>query len=129
MSFEEREYLRAELAREDFESGRGDSPGLRAEIIERAKHAGAQVLLCGMETPPLHGLRYSFDFHEIYPTLADEQQIDLVPFLLAGVIGNPSLNLPDGIHPNAAGARRIADNIWAHLSPMLSAQTAGLRNW
>lgn len=99
------------------------------EMIIRAKAAGARVLLCGMETPPLHGLQYSFDFHEIYPSLAAEHDVELVPFLLSGVIGNPSMNLEDGIHPNAAGARRIADNVWAQLSPMLSAQTTGdLRN-
>ena len=97
------------------------------EIIIRAREAGARVLLCGMETPPLHGLRYSLDFHEIYPSLADEQDVELVPFLLAGVIGNPSMNLADGIHPNAAGARRIADNVWAHLAPMLSEETTALR--
>lgn len=98
------------------------------ETIIRAREAGARVLLCGMETPPLHGLRYSVDFHEIYPSLADEQDVELVPFLLAGVIGNPSMNLADGIHPNAAGARRIADNVWIWLSPMLSAQTTALRS-
>jgi acyl-CoA thioesterase-1 len=95
------------------------------EMIVRAKEARVRVLLCGMETPPLHGLQYSFDFHEIYPSLAEEQDLELVPFLLAGVFGNPSMNLADGIHPNAAGARRIADNVWVHLSPMLSASAAG----
>ena len=89
------------------------------EIIDRARRAGARVLLCGMETPPLRGLQYSFDFHEIYPALASEFNIPVVPFLLLGVIGNPSMNLEDGIHPNAAGARRIADNVWTYLSPML----------
>jgi acyl-CoA thioesterase-1 len=98
------------------------------EIIIRAKASGARVLLCGMETPPLHGLPYSFEFHEIYPSLADDHDVALVPFLLTGVIGNPSMNLPDGIHPNAAGARRIADNIWVHLSPMVRALTSRIRN-
>ena len=89
------------------------------DIIVRAKGEGVRVLLCGMETPPLHGIQYSFDFHEIYPSLAAEHDIPLVPFLLAGVIGNPSMNLPDGIHPNATGARRIADNVWAQLLGLL----------
>jgi len=89
------------------------------DIIVRAKGEGVRVLLCGMETPPLHGIQYSFDFHEIYPSLAAEHDIPLVPFLLAGVIGNPSMNQPDGIHPNSAGARRIADNVWAQLLALI----------
>jgi acyl-CoA thioesterase-1 len=96
------------------------------EIIVRAKAEGVRVLLCGMETPPLHGIQYSFDFHEIYPALATKHNMPLVPFLLAGVIGNPSMNQPDGIHPNAAGARRIADNVWAHLLPLLQSTPPSL---
>jgi acyl-CoA thioesterase-1 len=88
-------------------------------IIDRAKQQGARVLLCGMETPPTHGFDYSMAFHSLYPQLAQQYKVSLMPFLLAGVIGRPDLNLEDGFHPNAAGARRIAENMWPYLEPLL----------
>jgi acyl-CoA thioesterase-1 len=90
-----------------------------ATIIERAQSRGVRVLLCGMETPPLHSWDYSVEFHRIYPRLAARFSVPLVPFLLAGVALNPDLNGSDGIHPNAAGAQRIADTVWPYLEPLL----------
>lgn len=90
-------------------------------IIERAQSRGIRVLLCGIETPPVRGLDYSRDFHRVFPDLAARYQIALMPFLLEGVVGDPALNLPDRIHPNAAGYRRIAANLWPYLEPMLRA--------
>jgi acyl-CoA thioesterase-1 len=91
-----------------------------AGIIERAQSRGVKVLLCGMEAAPLHGLGYSIDFHQIFPRLAAKYGTPLVPFLLAEVVFNPELNAGDGVHPNAAGARRIAETIWPYLVPMVS---------
>jgi acyl-CoA thioesterase-1 len=88
-------------------------------IIERAKGRQIKVLLCGMETLPNGGFDYALDFHHIYPDLAQRYTIPLMPFLLVDVIGRPELNLPDGWHPNAAGARVIARNIWPYLEPLL----------
>jgi len=90
-------------------------------IIERAQGRGIRVLLCGMETLPTHGLDYSLDFHRVFPDLAARYQVALMPFLLEGVLGDPALNQPDRIHPNAAGYRRIAANIWPYLEPILRA--------
>ncbi|HVL69544.1 MAG TPA: arylesterase [Vicinamibacterales bacterium] len=89
------------------------------QIIERARGRGIRMLLCGMETPPHHGWQYTIDFHRIFPGLASEYGIPLMPFLLTGVVGNPDLNLPDGVHPNAAGMRAIADAMWPYLEPLL----------
>jgi acyl-CoA thioesterase-1 len=72
-----------------------------------------------METPPTHGFQYSLAFHGIFPRLAARYDIPLVPFLLAGVALNPDLNTSDGIHPNAAGASRIADTVWPYLADMI----------
>ena len=89
------------------------------EIIRTSTSHGVRVLLCGMETPPFRGWDYSLAFHAIYPDLAAAYDLPLVPFLLAGVFGNFDLNQPDMIHPNAAGAQRIADTVWPFLEPMV----------
>jgi acyl-CoA thioesterase-1 len=96
-------------------------------IIERAQQRGLRVLLCGMETPPTHGWEYTLAFHNLFPRLASRYQVPLVPFLLVGVALNPDMNGPDGVHPNAAGARQIADTVWPYLSPLVgqAATTTG----
>jgi acyl-CoA thioesterase I len=88
-------------------------------IIERAQERNIRVLLCGMETPPLHGLRYSLAFHQLFPRVAVKYDVPLVPFLLSGVVLDPDLNGNDGIHPNAAGARQIAETVWPYLEPLV----------
>jgi acyl-CoA thioesterase I len=90
-----------------------------SEIVRRGQQRAARVLLCGMETPPAHGLSYSIAFHSIFPRVAAAFDVPLVPFLLEGVALVPSLNLPDLVHPNAAGARRIAETVWPYLEPLL----------
>jgi acyl-CoA thioesterase-1 len=90
-----------------------------ATIVEAAQVRGIAVVLCGMETPPLRGLAYALAFHEVFPRLARRYNVPLVPFLLTGVALVPAMNGPDGVHPNAAGARRVADNVWVYLEPLL----------
>jgi acyl-CoA thioesterase-1 len=89
-----------------------------AFMIERAQARGVDVLLCGMETPP-RDLLYAVGFHHLFPRLASRYRISLVPFLLSGVVLNPDFNGDDLIHPNRAGAERIADTVWTYLEPML----------
>jgi acyl-CoA thioesterase I len=88
-------------------------------IVNRGRQRSVRILLCGMETPPTHGFQYSLDFHLIYPDLARTYSLPLMPFLLIGVVGHQDLNLPDGFHPNAAGAAVIASNMWPYLEPLL----------
>ena len=88
-------------------------------IVATAQQHNTRVLLCGMETPPTHGLDYSLTFHFVFPRVASARGVPLVPFLLAGVALVPDLTL-DGVHPNAAGAQRIADTVWPYLEPLLS---------
>jgi acyl-CoA thioesterase-1 len=90
-----------------------------SEIVRRTQQRSVRVLLCGMETPPTHGLSYSIAFHSVFPRVAAAFGVPLVPFLLEGVALVPSLNLPDLVHPNAAGARRIAETVWPYLQPLL----------
>ena len=88
-------------------------------IIDRAQSRGVKVLLCGMETPPVHGWQYTVDFHRIFPDLAAKHSVPLMPFLLWGVAGDPEYNLGDRVHPNAAGMRVIANTMWPYLEPLL----------
>lgn len=88
-------------------------------MIERAQARGIRVLLCGMETPPFNGWDYTVDFHRLFPRLAQKYNVALVPFLLEGVALNPDMNGDDEIHPNAAGAKRIAETVWPYLEPLV----------
>jgi acyl-CoA thioesterase-1 len=93
-----------------------------SEIITRAKQRGIDVILTGMEAPPNYGAAYTSEFRQAYRDLAAEHDIVFVPFYLEGVAGNPSLNIADGIHPNAAGSRIIERTVWQALEPMLEKQ-------
>jgi acyl-CoA thioesterase I len=90
-----------------------------AQIIERAQARRVRVILAGMEAPPNYGRDYIVAFHEVYPALAREYNVALLPFLLEGVAGSQNLNQPDGIHPSAEGARIVADHVWVVLKPVL----------
>jgi len=91
-----------------------------AAIITRAQARGIGVILAGMEAPPNYGREYSVAFHQVYPALAKEYHVGLVPFLLDGVAGKDALNQADGIHPSAAGAQIVADNVWKVLKPVVT---------
>lgn len=97
------------------------------QMIEAAQARGARVLLAGMEALPLFGWQYTLDFHRVFPELAAKYRLPLVPFLLNGVLGNPDLMSSDGIHPNAAGAKVMAANIWPYLHPLAQELAASQR--
>jgi acyl-CoA thioesterase I len=80
-------------------------------IVERVKATGAVPLLCAMKTFPNFGPHYALGFQRIYKRVAAEQKVPLAPFFLEGVAGAPSMNLSDGVHPNALGHRRMAENL------------------
>ena len=95
-----------------------------AEMIEKAQQRGVRVLLCGMEALPIYGWDYSVAFHNAYRELAKRYDVTLVPFILMNVIGDPALMQTDHAHPNAAGARAIADNIWPYLETIVQKDAA-----
>ncbi len=72
-----------------------------------------------MQMPPNMGEDYTRAFRELFPELARRNQAALIPFLLAGVGGDPNLNQDDRIHPNAEGHRIVAENVWKILRPVL----------
>jgi acyl-CoA thioesterase-1 len=104
---------------------RGLSPdSLRGNIqaiIDRAKQLQPQpsLVLIGMRVPLNYGRTYSAQFQAVYRGLAEANHAALVPFLLQGVGGIPSLNQADGIHPTAAGQRIMAETVWKVLEPVL----------
>ena len=91
---------------------------LRA-ILDRAKQDGIRVVLAGMQLPENYGAVYQEAFRSLFPRLAREYKLPFLPFLLEGVALRPELNQGDGIHPNAAGAARVADSAWKVLEPEL----------
>jgi acyl-CoA thioesterase-1 len=72
-----------------------------------------------MELPPLNAFSYGRQFRETFANVADDLDVPLVPFLLDGVALNARMNGADSIHPNAEGARRIAETVWPYLTPLL----------
>lgn len=88
-------------------------------MIERAQARNIKVLLCGMIVPPRYGWNYTVAFHGLFPRLATKYNVPLVPFLLDGVALQANMNMQDGIHPNAAGAERIADTVWPYLQQLV----------
>jgi acyl-CoA thioesterase I len=97
-------------------------PDLRdnlATMIDAAQHAGAKVLLLGIELPVNYGPRYRDGLRTIYADLAQEKHVALVPFLLEGVALNPALMQEDGLHPVAAGEPIVLDTVWPQLKSLL----------
>ena len=95
-------------------------------IVARIRKAqpGAKILLGVMEAPPNFGARYTSSFREAYASVAKAEGLTLMPFLLDQVAGHPELNQEDGVHPNLAGERIVADNVWRVLRPVLDSLSA-----
>jgi acyl-CoA thioesterase-1 len=91
-----------------------------SQIIATAQSRHIAVMLCAMEALPIHGWDYTVAFHQAYGELATKFDIPLVPFVLRNMIGNAEMMQPDLVHPNAAGARAIADIIWPYLKPLVT---------
>ncbi len=90
-----------------------------AEMARLCRAAGATVVLLGMRIPPNYGAQYTEEFHATYATIAREQHLSLVPFLLQDIALTPALMQADGIHPNENGQPRLLDNVWPVLKPLL----------
>jgi acyl-CoA thioesterase I len=91
------------------------------QIIDRTRAAQpqARIVLLGMQAAPNLGEDYGAAFARTYTDLARDNGLPLIPFLLEGVAGVAELNQPDGIHPTAAGHRKVADSVWTVLEPVL----------
>jgi acyl-CoA thioesterase-1 len=85
----------------------------------RARHPGVSIIVAGMQLPLAASDGYVRAFGEMFGALAEKNHTALIPYLLEGVGGDPELNLPDRIHPNAPGQRVLAENVWRVLEPIL----------
>lgn len=91
-------------------------------MVELSQASGAEVILIGIRIPPNYGPQYTQRFYSIYPDLAQEYQLPLVPFLLEGVALKPQLMQSDGLHPTAAAQPILLQTVWPHLVPLLQSE-------
>jgi acyl-CoA thioesterase-1 len=89
-------------------------------IIDKVKtrNPNVRIVIAGMQLPNYAADHYVSAFGKMFGDLATRNNAALVPYLLQDVAGDPSLNLPDGIHPNAAGQKILAENVWRVLEPI-----------
>lgn len=93
---------------------------LQAIIDEvRARQPNAAIVIAGMQLPNVSSDDYVGAFGGIFRALAEKNHTTLIPFFLEGVGGNPELNQWDRVHPNAAGQRVLAENVWRVLEPLV----------
>ena len=90
------------------------------KLIQLSKQSGAKVLLFGMQIPPNYGQEYSKQFKDLYPTLASQEGIQLLPFFLDGVAQHRELFQSDNIHPNVAAQSILFKNVWGAMTPYQS---------
>jgi acyl-CoA thioesterase I len=90
-----------------------------ARMVQLSRAAGARVLLVGIRLPPNYGARYGLEFAAVFPALANQYHLPLVPFLLEGVALDATRMQEDGLHPNARGEPQVLDTVWPYLRPLL----------
>jgi len=100
------------------------------QIVDKVKvrNPNARIVIAGMQLPNYSADDYVSAFGKLFGDLATRNNAALVPYLLQGVAGDPSLNLPDGIHPNATGQKVLAENVWRVLEPVAREVTAPRRS-
>ncbi|MEC5164845.1 acyl-CoA thioesterase-1 [Flavobacterium sp. PL11] len=85
----------------------------------KTKYPSTKIILAGMQLPPNMGQTYSTEFQDLFPSLAEKNDVYLIPFLLENVGGVAALNQSDGIHPTKEGHEILATNVWNVLKPII----------
>ncbi|MFT6216366.1 MAG: acyl-CoA thioesterase-1 [Roseivirga sp.] len=90
-------------------------------MIDKIKVANpkTKIFLAGMQIPPNLGQEYTKAFRDVFPKVAEDKNVELIPFLLVNVGGEPKLNQSDGIHPNVAGHKIVAETVWGYVQKYL----------
>ena len=91
-----------------------------SKMIQMSKKSGAKVLLCGIQIPSNYGQTYTTQFKRLYPQLAKQEQIELLPFFLEGVATKPEFFQADRLHPNVQAQSIIFKNVWGSMAPYSS---------
>ena len=86
-------------------------------MIQVSKKSGARVLLFGIQIPTNYGQSYTTQFKKLYQQLANEEQIELLPFFLEGVATKPELFQADRLHPNVKAQSILFKNVWGSMAP------------
>ena len=89
------------------------------KMIEASKERGIDVFLMQIRILPNYGKRYQTQFESIYPTLSQEKEVILLPFMLNDIALKKELMLSDGIHPNEDAQPLIAEIVFNSLKPHL----------
>ena len=87
------------------------------KMIQMSKKSGAKVLLCGIQIPSNYGQNYTTQFKKLYPQLANQEGIELLPFFLEGGATKSELFQADRLHPNAQAQNMIFKNVWGSMTP------------
>lgn len=87
-------------------------------VLSMLEQQRIPALLCGMIAPPFLGI-YATRFNAIFPAVAERHQASFYPFFLDGVVGDPTLTLPDGLHPNARAIEIVAERVVPHVEKAL----------
>jgi len=87
------------------------------KMVQMSKHSGAKVLLCGIQIPSNYGQTYTAQFKNLYPQIANQEGVELMPFFLEGVATKPELFQADRLHPNVDAQSIIFKNVWGSMAP------------
>jgi acyl-CoA thioesterase-1 len=87
------------------------------KMVQMSKHSGAKVLLCGIQIPSNYGQTYTTQFKNLYPQIANQEGVELMPFFLEGVATKPELFQADRLHPNVDAQSIIFKNVWGSMAP------------
>ena len=87
------------------------------KMVQMSKHSGAKVLLCGIQIPSNYGQTYTTQFKNLYPQIANQEGVELMPFFLEGVATKPELFQADRLHPNVEAQSTIFKNVWGSMAP------------
>ncbi len=89
-------------------------------ILDATARRNLPTLLAGMIAPPNLGAEYGREFAAVFTDLAAARpELVFYPFLLEGVAGEPALNQPDRIHPNAQGVQELTRRMLPFIETLL----------
>ena len=103
---------------------RGFAPAITranlTKMVELAKASQAKTVLTQIQLPRNYGARYLQQFEQIFPELAQANDLPLMPFFIDDIVLRPELMMNDGLHPTAAAQPQIRDRVASFIEPLLT---------